>query len=146
MSKSNNPYTGCMFCVAISLGRRLVKLADEAFNPLGLTPTQAFILMSIGREPGITMTRIAKELRLDLTTIIRTLDQMKTTGLLYTEPYKRTVKLHALPDGMEKVAEAKAAWKKLRIRYSHRLGTERTTRLAADMDLAYSAITMLDPA
>ena len=133
-----------MFFVANSLARVLVKMADEAFRPLGLSPTQAFILMSIGREPGITMTRIARELRLDLTTITRTLDKMKTAHLIHTEPYKKTVRLIALPDGMEKVADARAAWKKLSVRYSHRLGTDRTAELAREMDLAYDTITLLD--
>lgn len=146
MAKHEHPYCGCMFFTANALGRVLMKMADETFQPLGLTPTQAFILMSIGREPGITMSRIAKELRLDISTITRTLDKMKLGGLLYTEPYKKTVRLFALPDGHEKVADVKAAWKKLAIRYSHKLGKAHTAKLADEMNFAYDALTMFENA
>ncbi len=134
-----------MFFSANALARVLMKMADETFSPLGLTPTQAFILMSIGREPGINMSRIAHELRLDISTITRTLDKMKLSGLLYSEPWKKSVRLYALPDGQEKVADVKAAWKKLGIRYSHRLGKDRTNKLADEINLAYDTITMLEP-
>jgi DNA-binding MarR family transcriptional regulator len=144
MGALKEPYKGCLFFSSNALARRLMRMAEEAFMPVELTPTQSFILMSIGRRPGVTITQLALELRLDVSTISRAMDKMKVRGLLYSEQKGRATRLFPLPEGSEKIADVRAAWKKLKIRYSARIGEDITADLASRIISVDDAITMLD--
>ncbi len=133
-------YNTCLYHSSSSLHRRLERMADEHFKQVELSPTQGFILITLKKAPGITITDLAMVHQLDPSTITRMLDKLQDKGLVQRENFGRITRVFATEKGRRKEADAKAAWKKLRFDYGQILGTEEVDHLS---DRVTSAIEKL---
>ena len=112
MSELQSDFDECLFHTSSALYRRLAYLADSQFKIVELTPTQGFLLMTLKKAPGITITDLAFMHHLDPSTITRTLDKLESQGLIHRENMGRITRVFPTDGGVRKEADAKAAWKK----------------------------------
>ncbi len=108
-------------------------MADAQFNIVELTPTQGFILMTLKKAPGITITDLAMVHQLDPSTISRALDKLSTNGYVHREIMGKITRVFATDGGVRKEADAKAAWKKLKADYNKLVGTSEALHLARSL-------------
>jgi DNA-binding MarR family transcriptional regulator len=78
-----------MLPIEDSVGYQLIHLlkehrqrAEEALSKLGLHAAQEFILFLLWREDGISQSRMAASLRLELPTITKAVQRMERVGLV----------------------------------------------------------------
>jgi len=134
MESPLSPYSHCILFTSNAFARTMAKVAEPYFAELGLTMTQAFLLMSIVREPGISAGKLSDELLLEPSTITRALDKMELKRLIYREHSGASTIVFAGPEGTKLEKDAVAAWGKIRIYYEGKFSKEYSDRWASDLD------------
>jgi len=72
----------CIYFNTNALARQINKIWDDAFKPLGLSPSHAYVLRVVLDQPGISMKQIAEELELAPSTVTRFVDSLINKQLL----------------------------------------------------------------
>jgi MarR family transcriptional regulator, organic hydroperoxide resistance regulator len=128
--KSENPlvkFTPCLCAVTRKAGRILTKKYDEYLKPSGLKATQLSMLARISRNPGITVSELAKLSAMDQTTVSRNLQVLEKSGYVRLEPEpadQRIKRIHITEAGMLKMKEATPLWEKAQMEMERVLGRE----------------------
>ncbi len=128
---SNSPaFSDCLYYSSGALARVMNKLAEEAFAPLNLAPSYAFLLMAITRQPGIQVGEVGRQLMLQPSTLTRLVDKMERSGFLRRVNSGRFVEL--FPTEKCRLMEGQLAnsWEQLKTSYSEVLGQQTSAKLA----------------
>lgn len=98
------------------MSRMVTKVWSEAFAPLGLSPSHAYLIRLVLEKPGLLQKEIGQELHLEKSTITRFIDKMVKQGYLkrraeivddikYQHIYA-TQKAHDIAEELEKIGDA----------------------------------------
>lgn len=134
MQRPSSPYSSCFFFSVNAFARALTKAAEPYFAEIGLTPTRAFLLMSIVREPGITVGKLAREVDLDPSTVSRALDRMERDSLIYRDISGSNMRAFPTPAANTLEKDAQAAWGKVKVLYESKFTKDATDLWAEDLD------------
>ena len=132
MNDGKNPYLSCLYFSSNVLSRALIRMAEHAFRPLGLSPSYAFLLMSVNRNPGIQPMELSEEIQLTPSTVTRLIEKMETQGYLTRTSEGRATYVHPTPASLELDEEIRRCWKELQNGYRGMLG-ERYTEVLTEM-------------
>lgn len=72
----------CLYFNVVKLSRTVNSLWESAYLPFGLSPSQAYLLQFILKEPGDTPKNLAKKMDLTLSTVSRLVDGLATRRLI----------------------------------------------------------------
>ena len=72
----------CLYFNTTALARTLEREWTIAFKPFGLTPSQAFMLRTVLRQPGLLQSEVAATLSISRSTATRTLDGLQRLKLI----------------------------------------------------------------
>lgn len=72
----------CLYFNLNALTRNVNRLWGEAFRHTGLSPSNAYLMQVVLKEPGISQKRIAEALELAPSTVTRFVDTLVKQGLL----------------------------------------------------------------
>ena len=122
MGDSNTILHNCLFFTANSLARVITKMADEEFRITGLSPSHAFLLMTVKDHPGIGSKALSDHLQLAPSTVTRFVDSLVHKGLVIRRTEGRETSLTLTPDGENLHDLIMTAWKNLHDRYAAILG------------------------
>ena len=78
----------CLYFNTTALARVLEREWADAFRPLGLTPSQAFMLRVILDQPGLLQSELATEMTITRPTATRSLDGLQKLKLIERRPGK----------------------------------------------------------
>ncbi len=116
--------------------RAVTQLYEEIMRPSGTLPTQ-FTLLAATRAMGpVTISRMAKELVLDRTTLTRNLKPLERKGLLVVVCVKddqRSREVSLTSKGIRKLEESIPYWIDAQNKTRQALGSERLDRMIADL-------------
>lgn len=71
----------------------------------GVSETQCFLVVEIGRKPGVSVKELADILRIDKSGVSRSVEELVQKGFVERKPSKedrRFVTLHLLPEGQKR--------------------------------------------
>lgn len=111
-------------------------MAEEEFAVIGFSPSYAFILTLVDREPGIMPKDLAEKLNLAPSTITRFIDKLEHQGLLERRAEGRTARIYLTEGGVTLRPTIASAWTALHNRYVAILGQEAVQELILAIDNA----------
>ncbi|OGU35663.1 MAG: MarR family transcriptional regulator [Ignavibacteria bacterium GWB2_35_6b] len=132
MGDSTKILNNCLYFSVNTLSRVMTKLAEEAFAQTGLSPSHAFLLMSVNENPGISPNELAKKLQIAPSTVTRFVDVLEKKGLVFRESDGKSSKIINTEKGKNLQPLIKSSWNKLHDLYSEKLG-ERLSGVLNDL-------------
>jgi DNA-binding MarR family transcriptional regulator len=107
--------------------RAVTQLFDEALQPSGLRSTQLVILLSAAVNPGLGISKLARELVMDASTLNRNLKPLAKRGLISVEDSKdgRRRLVTLTPKGEEAVRSAVPLWNDAQSKLVAQFGTQK---------------------
>lgn len=141
MTNCKSKYCTCLYFSANALARAITRVAEEKFSLTGLSPSHAFLVMTVNNKPGIQPKEISEMMQLKASTVTRLIDKMEQKGLLARNNLGKNIEIWPTDNGTALDAEIKTAWMRLYETYSNILGVEEATALTSEI---YSAASKLD--
>ncbi|MBZ0263483.1 MarR family transcriptional regulator [bacterium] len=111
----------------------MTKLAEEEFASVNLAPSQAFLLMTVNRQPGMHPGEIGKIMMLTPSTVTRLIEKMEQKGYVTRETKGKFTTVHPNEESLELHAKIKEAWRGLLARYEALIGKEESKKLTSDI-------------
>lgn len=138
MNIKDSPYCNCLYFSLGAMSRQIQKIAEEEFRETGLSPSHAFVLMSVNARQEINPGEIAKELFLAPSTVTRLIEKLEALQLVQRENEGKYMKVITTSKGLEKDIRIRKAWENLFKRYTHTLGQSFSTKLTENLQEAFS--------
>ena len=115
--------------------RAVQEIYDRAMKPIGLRGTQFSLINALALHKTAAISRLAKTLAIDPTTLTRGLAPLERDGLIesLTSEDGRERVLHLTELGYERLAQAHKRWEKAQAHVVTRLGAKRWGGLIADL-------------
>lgn len=131
MSEKKSTYCTCLYYSANALARIISKMAEEEFAVSGLSPSHAFLVMTVNREPGIKPTEISEIMQLTPSTVTRLIEKLEYKGLVERQSNGKYTEVYATPDGTKLNEVILKSWRNLLDRYNSVLGEEAAAELTS---------------
>jgi DNA-binding MarR family transcriptional regulator len=141
MGKKDTHYCNCLYYTANALARVMTRLAEEEFAVLGLTPSYAFLIITVHDKPGIQPGEISDELQLTPSTVTRLIEKLESKDLLIRRTLGKFTEVTLTPRGIEMTEVIRTCWENLNKRYTEILGEEDARELSGKI---YCALKKLD--
>ncbi|MDX1618552.1 MAG: MarR family transcriptional regulator [Balneolaceae bacterium] len=141
MALKESKYSSCLYYSSNALSRVLTKMADEAFQAVGLSPSYAFLLMTVNERPGIQPSEISRELELTPSTVTRLVEKMENRGFLKRTSVGRATKVEPLQKSLDMQGRLQEALDDLNDRCAEVLG-DRYSEVLTEM--TYTAVEKLE--
>lgn len=135
MSKPS-PYCNCLYYSLNAIARQISKMADEEFAVTGLSPSYAFILMTINKSPGILPGEIAKVMQLTPSTITRLIEKLEAKKLVTRESSGKFSMIYPTKKSLALNESIQQAWQSLYKRYEKVLGENESKALTEQVIFA----------
>lgn len=133
MKENNSPYCNCLYYSANALARIMTKMAGDSFGPAGLSPSYAFVVMSVNKNPGILSGELAKLMMLTPSTMTRLLEKLEEQGLVKRVPEGRNMLVFPTKESVALNELIVKGWKDLYARIVDAMGSEISANLTADI-------------
>lgn len=130
----------CLFFTAGSLSRVITKIADDAFAPLGMSTSHAFLVMLAIGQPEITQKTLSEKLNLAQSTVSRFVDALIRRGLLKKHSEGKSVRVSATQAAHDLLPQIETSWKSLYTAYCDVLGESTARKLTEDSYTAYQKL------
>lgn len=140
MSTKRSPYCQCLFFSSNAIARALTKMAEEAFSDCGFSPSHAFILMTVNRQPGINAGEIASTMELTPSTVTRLVEKLEKQKLLERKSSGKFTQVFPTEQGKQMQGKLSDAWNRLSVRYNGIIGKEKGQHLSAYLTEALVSI------
>ncbi|MFD0692495.1 MarR family winged helix-turn-helix transcriptional regulator [Paenibacillus sp. GCM10027628] len=112
----------CLYFTANRLSRVITKMAEDEFAITGLSPTYAYLLMTVYEKEGISQKEIGELLHLQPSTVTRLIEKLVVKGLINNRVEGRMSLIYSTDKGKELEEAINKCWMNLRSRYSATLG------------------------
>lgn len=129
-------FSECLFFTANRLARLMNKLAEEAFAPLGLSPTYAYLIMVVSDRPGITQKELSEKLHIAPSTTTRFVDKLCSKDIVERKQEGKQVMIYPTEKSDELLPDIYKCLKQLYNRYSDILGEDAGKEITAQIHLA----------
>jgi DNA-binding MarR family transcriptional regulator len=101
MKTSSSRYAQCLYFMSGALARKMEKLAQESWKPVGLSPSHAYLLLAVLDEPGIQPGTLASQLQLQPSTITRLMQKLEEKKLIVRTTEGKLTNVYATPKAKE---------------------------------------------
>lgn len=115
-------FKDCMYFTATRLYRAISRMAEEAFVSTGLSPTYAFLMMMVYKDPGISQRDLAEQLHITPSTLTRLIDKLENKALVERQIHSKKTNVKLTPEGTDMNQTIMECWNKLYERYCEILG------------------------
>ena len=129
MTKSND-----FFHVAHALYRLMNQKAEAAFQDIGLTPSDAYLIMAVNEKMNIQPTEISDKILLAPSTITRMVDKLEKRRLLDRSREGKYSYIRTTSKGADLYPIIQQIWTKMNTDYEAILGKELVGQLTNELN------------
>jgi DNA-binding MarR family transcriptional regulator len=129
MSQNNNAYCKCLYYSANALARIISRIAEEEFAAVDLSPSYAFIIMTVNDNPGIHAGKLAEIMMLKPSTVTRLIEKLEKRKLLKRHTDGRITLINPTKKSLLMHKTIKASWHNLYKRYIKIIGEKEASGL-----------------
>ena len=133
MKTSESKYCQCLYFTANALARKTEKLAQQAWKPVGLSPSHGSLLMMVIQDPGMQPTALADQLQLQPSTVTRLIEKLEERKLLVRITEGKTTNVYPTPKGKDLLPRLKECVQQFQQQYTALLGREESAKLVQQM-------------
>ncbi|MFL9909514.1 MarR family winged helix-turn-helix transcriptional regulator [Paraburkholderia sp. RL17-337-BIB-A] len=124
-------------CFAIRQAARYVsQLYDRHLENVGLTITQFSLMGRLKRTGPMTMKQLAEAMRMQRTTLVRTIQPLRRNGLVSSETRgadARALSIALTAAGIERLQAGRKHWYAAQAEFENRFGEQRAAALRAEL-------------
>ena len=140
METCKSKYCGCLYYSTNAFARAMTRMAEEEFAATGLTPSYAFVLMTVNSQPGIQPKELSQHMKLTPSTVTRLVEKLEAGGFLERQIHGRSTEINPTAKGLELNDKIKKAWRNLYKRYSNLIGENEGKELTQKINNALDNI------
>lgn len=120
------PTTPCICINLRRLSQKTTEFYDQALKPLGVSVNQYSLLVSISRLEGCGTGQLARHVKLEKSTLVRTLQPLFRDGLIVdaSAEEKRKRRMYLTPAGEDILKKAFPLWEKAQKDIAAELGVD----------------------
>ncbi len=134
MKTSESNYCKCLYFASGAMYRKIEKLANESWKPVGLSPSHGYLLMLVNKNPGMQPTSLCEQLQLSPSTITRLIEKLEDKKLVIRTTEGKLTNVYPTPKGKALQPELESAVKHFYETYAAVLGKEESARLVQDLN------------
>jgi len=134
MKTSESRFCSCIYFSANALARKIEKLATESWKKVNLSPSHAYLLMTVIAEPGIQPGCLANELQLTPSTITRLIEKLEEKKLVVRTNEGKLTNVYPTPKAKEMFTQLKECTNDFYETCSGILGKDETSKMVASMN------------
>ena len=101
MKSSNSRFSKCLYFSANALARKVEKIAADSWKQIDLSPSHAYLLLTVIEEPGIQPGALAAEMQLTPSTITRLVEKLEAKKLLVRTTEGKLTNVYPTPKAKE---------------------------------------------
>ena len=101
MNTSGSRFSQCFYFSSNALARKVERLAQESWKPVGLSPSHGYLLMTVLDEPGIQPGALADHLQLQPSTITRLIEKLEEKRLVVRTTVGKITNVYPTPKAKE---------------------------------------------
>ena len=131
MKEHESPYCKCLYYSSNALARVMTKMAEDCFAQAGLSPSYAFVVMSVNRNPGIHSGELAGLMMLTPSTVTRLLEKLEEQDLVKRVTEGRNTLVFPTRDSVALNEAIVKGWQELYRRITAILGEETAGNLTS---------------
>jgi MarR family transcriptional regulator, organic hydroperoxide resistance regulator len=134
MNTSESKYSQCLYFSSNALARKVEKLAQESWKPVGLSPSHAYLLMIVIEEPGVQAGSLADHLQLQPSTITRLIEKLEEKKMVIRAAEGKATNVYPTSKAKELYAKLKRCVKHFYAAYAVILGKEEGNKMVKSMN------------
>ena len=134
MNTSASKYAQCLYFSSNALARKVEKLAQESWKPVGLSPSHGYLLMAVVDDPGVQPGKLAKELQLQPSTITRLIEKLEEKKLVVRITEGKTTNVYPTSKAKELYGKLKDCVNNFYTTHATILGKEDSSKMVRNMN------------
>jgi MarR family transcriptional regulator, organic hydroperoxide resistance regulator len=124
-----NYYSDNLYYTTVALSREISTIAETAFLDLGLTPSDAYLIMVVNEKPNIQPTEISEKILLAPSTITRMVEKLEKRNILSRVQESKYTFITSTQKGQDLYLAIVKKWGEIDDIYLSRLGAETVSNL-----------------
>jgi len=134
MKPSESKYCKCLYFTTNALARKVEKLAVEAWKPVGLSPSHAYLLMMVIEEPGLQPGTLSDHLQLTPSTISRLIEKLEEKKLVVRVTEGKVTNVYATPAAKNMLPQLKNCVSTFSKNYTDILGNAESIQMVNSLN------------
>jgi MarR family transcriptional regulator, organic hydroperoxide resistance regulator len=116
-----NYYADNLYYTTTALCREVSNIAETAFMDMGLTPSDAYLIMVVNEKPNIQPTEISEKILLAPSTITRMIEKLEKRDIVVRSQEGKYTYVAPTPKGKELYGNILNTWDNINGTYTRRL-------------------------
>jgi DNA-binding MarR family transcriptional regulator len=134
MKASGSRFSKCLYFSANAFARKVEKLAADSWKKINLTPSHAYLLMTVIEEPGVQPGKLADEMQLTPSTITRLIEKMEAHKLVVRTTEGKVTNVYPTPKANQLYPQMKNCRDEFYTNCISFLGVEESKRMAQNIN------------
>ncbi len=111
--QSLSPFSDNLYFTTFAFSREVHSIAERAFSEIGITPSDAYLLMNVNAKPKIQPTELSERILLAPSTITRMVEKLEKRNLVQRSSYSKYTYITATEKGVELNDRIMETWVKI---------------------------------
>lgn len=119
-----NYYSDNLYYTTTAFSREISSIAENAFMDLGLTPSDAYLIMVVNEKPNVQPTEISERILLAPSTITRMIEKLEKRSIVTRTQEGKYTYVAVTTKGKDLYANILATWDQIHEKFTTKLDGE----------------------